>query len=315
MLIGLAFLYYVRSIIELDISSFNINLKKIDFYLIILSLFFYTLSHILRGFRLYIIADDVSISFSKLLNLQFKANSVNLLFPFKLGEAYRILSFSKILGGNLKSIITLIIERFFDILILFILLSFGTFISDQIQIKDIYYLYFPLVILMLILFTIISIGEDSIILFQKRLLEKNNSDSIGMLKFSTKILNNISEIKNLVQKKVKHITILSFIIWGFEIMTLLIFFKIIGFQIDVLILLGVYIAFSSLLPNGPIGIGGLQLSFFYIFSIFNIEQEFISISYIYGIVIFGYGVALGFILLLKDLIIKFIIDEKRQANN
>ena len=107
----------------------------------------------------------------------------------------------------------------------------------------------------------------------------------------------------------KHITILSFIIWGFEIMTFAYFFKIIGFQIDVLILLGVYIAFSSLLPNGPIGIGGLQLSFFTFF-LFLILNRNLYLFLTYMVLYLGYGVALGFILLLKDLIIKFIIDKK-----
>jgi len=295
-LIGLAFLYYVRNLLTLESEDFYNTINKIDFYVILFSLFLYFFSHTLRTFRLYILADDASISFTKLLALQIKANAVNLLFPFKLGEAYRVLSFSKILGGSLKSIITLAIERSFDIFTLFFYLSIGVLISDQVTLSDIYYIYVPVLVLVVSMLTIIVIGEDTITMIQKRVLLKyDNNQSIKLLKFSTNALQKISYLKKLIGSKIKQITVFSLLVWGFEVSCLVLFYSLIGFEIDILLLLGVYIAFSSILPNGPIGLGGLQLSFYYINETFQLGLDFISISYVYGILIFGSGVAAGFI--------------------
>ena len=310
-LIGLAFLYYVRNLLKLDLADFYNTIKKIDYLIILFSLYLYFFSHFLRTFRLYILANDASISFTKLFSLQIKANAVNLLFPFKLGEAYRIFSFSKILGGSLKSIITLAIERSFDIFTLFFYLSIGVLISDKVTLSDIYYIYIPIMVLVVGMLTIITIGEDLVIMFQKRILLKHNSSrSIKLLSLSTGILEKILYVKKLVSSKIRHITIFSLLVWGFEVSCLVLFYFLFGFEVDILLILGVYIAFSSILPNGPIGLGGLQLSFYYINETFQLSFDFISISYTYGILIFGSAVVLGFIFFTLSGLKKIINERK-----
>lgn len=305
LVIGLAFLYKIKSFLYFDFKSLEVEISQISTSLLLLSIFCYLFSHILRTFRLYTLANDVSISFSNFISLQFKANSINLIFPFKLGEFYRIFSFSKILGGNIKSTTTLLIERVFDFLVLFIILSFGVLISERISVSDISYIYFPVLLFSILLISFIILSYDSIILFQKRIIQRYKGvRSTRMLKISTEVISIINHSKKIVSKRIFKISLLTVLIWGFEISSTIYLSTFIGFEIDILILLGVFIAFSSLLPNGPLGIGGLQLSFYYLFYSFNISLNYGSLSYTYTLLIFGSGLLIGGFLFFKDLLKK-----------
>mgnify|MGYP000374215596 CR=1 FL=1 len=103
------------------------------------------------------------------------------------------------------------------------------------------------------------------------------------------------------------ISLLTLLIWGLEISSTIYLINFIGFEIDILILLGVYIAFSSLLPNGPLGIGGLQLSFYYLFDSFDLNLDYGSLSYTYVLFIFGSGLLLGGLLFSFDLLKKILV--------
>ena len=73
---------------------------------------------------------EFEFQFRDLIIEQFKANSVNLLIPFKLGESYRIFAFKKFFKNYFTSFNLLVVERFFDFLTLFIFLAFGLFMSE-----------------------------------------------------------------------------------------------------------------------------------------------------------------------------------------
>ena len=166
-------------------------------------------------------------------------------------------------------------------------------------------------VLVVTMLTFITIGEDAVIMFQKRILLKHNSSrSIKLLSLSTGVLEKIFYLKKLISSKIRHITIFSLLVWGFEASCLVLFYYLFGFEVDIFLILGVYIAFSSILPNGPIGLGGLQLSFYYINETFQLSFDFISISYTYGIVIFGSAVVLGFILFTLSGLKKIINERK-----
>jgi len=68
--------------------------------------------------------------------------------------------------------------------------------------------------------------------------------------------------------------------------------------------LTVFIAFSSLLPNGPLGFGGVQLSFYTIFLLYNGFDDYLIASTAYTIYIFGSGLAISLILFIIGFIKK-----------
>ena len=74
------------------------------------------------------------------------------------------------------------------------------------------------------------------------------------------------------------------------------FFEALDFRIDLLVLLTVFIAFSSLLPNGPLGFGGVQLSFYTIFLLYGQFDNYLVASTAYTIYIFGSGLLISIVL-------------------
>ena len=125
------------------------------------------------------------------------------------------------------------------------------------------------------------------------------------IKISGKLYNSYKIIIKIATKKVILITLISVIIWVLEFSVLLMFYNGSTMTIDLIILLGVFIALSNLLPNGPVGLGGVQLAFFTIYSISNLSTETAIInSYIYSSFIFGSGLLVGAIFFLSNLIKK-----------
>ena len=94
--IGIFFLISISDLLYNDEISFNKIVNLVDFDLLIVGILTYLISHLVRVFRLIIISNDFEYSFKDLMIEQYKANSINLIFPFKLGESYRIIAFKKI---------------------------------------------------------------------------------------------------------------------------------------------------------------------------------------------------------------------------
>ncbi len=165
---------------------------------------------------------------------QFKTNGVNLIIPFKLGEAYRFLRFKKVFNSGFTSLNTLIIERFFDFTILAFLFSVGLYIYPG-EVPEIQNTMVSIMlVLMLILVTILSL-EDTVLIIHKRLLYRSeNRWSYPLLKFSHEFLMNLREAKKVL--KAKSLSILSFtiLIWSFELLSLFIFFGELSYRIDLL---------------------------------------------------------------------------------
>ena len=77
-----------------------------------------------------IILSKNSISIKNLWTAQLKANGVNLIVPFKMGEAYRLIAFKKFFGSYSKSFSILLCERFLDIALITLLLILSFYISN-----------------------------------------------------------------------------------------------------------------------------------------------------------------------------------------
>ena len=59
------------------------------------------------------------------------------------------------------------------------------------------------------------------------------------------------------------------------------------------------VALSSLLPNGPLGLGGVQLAFYSIGQTIG-NPEFVNLSIIYSFYIWGSGLLISGILFIYD---------------
>lgn len=297
---GIFFLLYIKDIIKFDISKLSTVIGKLSVSYIVLGIIFYNFAHLLRTFRLYFLMNDSNIGFINLLKLQYKANAVNLILPFKLGESYRIYAFSKPLGNITKSLITLFIERSLDLFVIFFILTIVYTFNTDINSNYTFILYFILTVSLIIIITIYSILPQTLQLIQKRILEKGNIQFKTVSFFITKLLESITILTELINNKISSLSIISLLIWIFEIATLITFFNIFNTDFKIYTVLSIYIALSSLLPNGPAGLGGIQLAFYYV--LLNTEYGSMSTdyAYIYSIFIFGSAIIFGLFIYLSD---------------
>lgn len=295
--LGSFFLFKVRSLLLLEYLDFNSLKENLDFFSIALSVLFYFVSHALRSLRLYSLVDNQRLSFSKIVKFQFLANAVNLLVPFKLGEAYRLFAFSKVLESSSLSLSTLIIERTLDILTLTFIASLGLVLSHSVSASDIDYLYYPLLLICATVLILAVLGPSLLLLMNRRIVAKNNPKLKGILSFVNHLLRSYFSISTLLTKRLLFFITITFLIWFFELFVLVTFLKNISSELDLLLLLTAFIALSSLLPNGPLGVGGINLAFLFIFNFYSIELDASLTAYSYGIIIFGSAILFALILL------------------
>lgn len=90
--------------------------------------------HLAKMTRLYLVLMEQNIGLGKFILLYLRTTFVNLLIPFKLGEIYRIYSISRETGVWQVGVLSILVDRFFDIIGLFIvLLHFDFFIRGSIS--------------------------------------------------------------------------------------------------------------------------------------------------------------------------------------
>ncbi|MCR5831025.1 MAG: flippase-like domain-containing protein [Lachnospiraceae bacterium] len=78
--------------------------------------------HLIKMMRLYLIVMDQKVSFDRFVPAYLRTTLVNLLIPYKLGEIYRIIAFSRISRGFKTGFFSVLIDRFFDTLALCLIL-------------------------------------------------------------------------------------------------------------------------------------------------------------------------------------------------
>lgn len=104
---------YFHGIYLMDfLKSANILLPLLLFFVT------YSLSHLVRIFRLYAILVQNRSGFKQFIRIYLVTSWVNLIIPFKLGEIFRVSEFTKFSDSLKKSIVSIWIERFLDSIIL-----------------------------------------------------------------------------------------------------------------------------------------------------------------------------------------------------
>ena len=150
---GIICITYVSSLVDFDINKINDIFKNLNYFNLSLAIFLYLLSHSARVLRLTILNPTTDYSIRGLWRAQYKANGVNLLIPFKLGESYRLIYFRSFFGSYFNSFAVLLCERFLDLLTIFIILSICIFFSS-LSIPSLDYILFGSLILLLIIMLI-----------------------------------------------------------------------------------------------------------------------------------------------------------------
>ena len=296
LLLGTLLIYYVSKNFLDDVSSIQESLSDISIHSIVIAIFIYILSHLFRVLRLTVLCSDPLVSIKDLTREQIKANGINLMVPFRLGESYRIIAFKKFFGSYFRSFSILLCERVLDITLISLILIVATFFSD-IQfdfVRNIIYISVSIMIFLLLLYFILD--EFLLIIHQIFLGKITNKTNVNIIRITSVLINVITETKNIFKSKLASCLSISLIIWVLDIL-----FVDLNISKFVMIFLAASVALSSLLPNGPMGYGGVQLAFFLIGSAIGYENLVVH-SYSYSFFIFGSGIALSAILFISSFI-------------
>jgi hypothetical protein len=285
LIIGVIFIALILK--NIDIHKSIEAVKHLNFFYVALMVPVYYSSFLFRAFRWRtIISEKKELKLSSFLNALFRGWTINCVVPARGGEIYRAHYFGKKEDISRVTVLaSIVLERIFDGLILFlILLLLVTFVYSSKK-------FFGVAVLAGIVFVG---GFTGLLLTSK--FYKNTFIKEKFKKFFSPVPN--TPIKKLLSKIFNKITgaIISFmnglemfnspvlilktflftiIIWLCEGLSILLVIKGFGYSIGLLGALFVLsiIAFISLIPGGPAGLGPVQWGYIIALGFFNISRE------------------------------------------
>ena len=276
-----------------DISSLIVEIGAFKLFI---SCGFYLFSHFLRSLRIAVMLGRQNYSLTNLIAKQYYTNGINLIFPFKLGEFYRILEFNKLVGDYNTSLITVIAERSIDFLILFS----GLFLSLLFLNYQLIQLEYTIIIGCIFIFSVLFIYyvlPENIKAFNLFIAKRYNGKwVISVLSKTSRLYHIILNLKDILSKRYSTVIALSLLIWGSEVFG---FYYVFGYlaSYKILILLAFLVFLSSIIPSGSMGLGGLQLAFFLISNL-DPAFKYLEFSFIYQLFVFLPAILIGFIIYL-----------------
>lgn len=172
------------------------------------------LVHFVKMFRLYMALYGSGITHRTYLKTYCKIIPVSLIIPCKLGEFFRIYCFGEVLGGTLKGIVIILMDRFMDtaalLTVIFLVLVFR---GGKITII----VYFLMLFFVLVLF-LYKLFPGVYMFWKGYLLQsaatKHKLTALNILEVAARIY---SQMESVVEGRGAILYILSLIAWGVEI--------------------------------------------------------------------------------------------------
>lgn len=188
-------------------ENIQIELKGRSVYVLPMALIGFVVVHFFKMMRIYIILMEQNINYIRFIKIYTKITFVNITLPFKTGELFRIYCFSKETKNSKVGVLSVIIDRFFDICtLLIILIPYDIVVNKAVS---------PVTFL-LILFAIIALFLYRVFLptyvyLNKYLITNGNTkNTINVLK----ILDNSKVWYEYIRKLLKGRSSLVFILSG-----------------------------------------------------------------------------------------------------
>lgn len=226
MFIVIASIFFIKNILRYKYVKYNLK------YLIIFILL-YLISHIFRFIRFFMIYIEEKKTLKELINVYLSFTYVNYFMPFKLGEIFKVLEISYMLNSFEKGIIGVWIDRFFDTLILTIILILGIGFKQFIDsMLIIYLLVFLLTSLFFYLCFNYTYSYANRIILTKSVTKKG----IYILKFIEQTKKIYRYAQYLLKGRIALLFFISILVWYFEILSYNLFAKAFGFKFKFLMI-------------------------------------------------------------------------------
>ncbi len=269
----------ILMIIYVDFQTILLNLQRISVWGIFLFSIIYTLAFIFRAFKLKLVFNGINLepNYFIIYGAIGTGWAINELTPAKLGDFVKM-EYIRQKEHNFplsKCLCAVLIDRFIDLIILFSITSFTLlyiYLSSVTYITELN-LHFFIIIGAIILF--IGVVGLMLLFFKTDwILSITNKISPKLKNLLERfIVRFVEGLKDLRKDKKRILLILLYNIptWLFESLTLVLFFYLIGFQMNIFIIMLAQIVtfFTKTIPITPGGwgvseiIGALLLSLFY----------------------------------------------------
>ena len=224
--IVIASIFFIKNILRYKYVKYNLK------YLIMFVLL-YLISHIFRFIRFFMIYIEEKKTLKELINVYLSFTYVNYFMPFKLGEIFKVLEISYMLNSFEKGIIGVWIDRFFDTLILTIILILGIGFKQFIDsMLIIYLLVFLLTSLFFYLCFNYTYSYANRIILTKSVTKKG----IYILKFIEQTKKIYRYARYLLKGRIALLFFISILVWYFEILSYNLFAKAFGFKFKFLMI-------------------------------------------------------------------------------
>ncbi len=170
--------------------------------------------HFLKAFRLYLALYGANISPSNYAKTYCKVTPVSIILPFKLGELFRMYCYGHQTGDMLKSVVTVLLDRFMDTIALVTMIVIMWLASGEVLMPIVYLLVVFLVVIALM----IALFPGLYSYWKKYFLRANATPrKIYALKGLDAINKVYLEIMNVTRGRGIILYVLSLIAWAVEI--------------------------------------------------------------------------------------------------
>ena len=203
----------IITIIGFIISYWN-NIFSLDFKNIILAIIPFICIHLLRIIRQYIILMENKIKMKKLTRAYLFSSITNTIIPFKIGEIYKIYLYGYEMNNYKKSVIAVLIDKFFDAIFLLIAFIIIEIVNKQ---ETSLITILLLIFVFLVIITYVSFEKTYKFLNKYLIINKNTKFSNKCLKILEEIKDIFIDVKNMINNREILIIILTILSWMFEI--------------------------------------------------------------------------------------------------
>ncbi|MCT4545322.1 MAG: flippase-like domain-containing protein [Vallitalea sp.] len=216
-MLGLAFIWLFNNLPVFFDTLTSIEFKSI--YYLVIAILLFLVVHTIKAIRMYLILLETKIPIIQLFKQYFKTTFVTILIPFKIGDFFRFVCFSKEVKSYKTGFIAVLIDRFFDTIVLLFLLM----IYQYQTINNSNKLYITIIIItFLVMICIINVVLYITYPYLNHFLIIHGSSkkSLVALEYLEQIKNMQISILEMIKGRTSLIILLSFSVWGIEFLIL-----------------------------------------------------------------------------------------------
>lgn len=179
----------------------------------ILCILWFAVIHVLKLFRMYLVLMEQKTGFGRFVFAYCRTTLANLVIPFKIGEIYRIIVYSKITGSAGIGAAGVIVDRFFDTMALvLILLPLHVLYPSKISAVSVFLAVF--VAVTIFVYMIFPSAYSN--LNKYIIMNRDSKNSMRVLKWLEVLNSGYEYIRRLVRGKYALILLMSFGAWVLE---------------------------------------------------------------------------------------------------